>query len=61
MYFVIIAKQIIEAVYFSKLCGISEGLAYLHSQDPPVIHGDLHPVRLFHQFVLFSISLLRFW
>lgn len=30
----------------SHITGIGCGLAYLHSRDPQVFHGDLHPVRL---------------
>ncbi|KAF8302522.1 kinase-like protein, partial [Clavulina sp. PMI_390] len=25
------------------ILGVTEGLAYLHSREPPIIHGDLHP------------------
>ncbi|KAF8311895.1 kinase-like protein [Clavulina sp. PMI_390] len=29
--------------FWSILLGISKGIEYLHSLEPPVIHGDLHP------------------
>lgn len=29
-----------------QLIGTSRAFDYLHSRDPPCIHGDLHPVRL---------------
>lgn len=28
--------------------GITTGMAYLHSYDPPICHGDLKPVGNFH-------------
>lgn len=27
-----------------QIIGIGRRVAYLHSQNPPIIHGDLHPV-----------------
>ena len=27
-----------------KIAGATAGLAFLHTRDPPVIHGDLHAV-----------------
>lgn len=32
-----------------KLLNVAAALAYLHSRQPAVVHGDLHPV--WHQFL----------
>lgn len=32
--------------FINTIDGISEGIAYLHSRSPPVIHGDLHTGNL---------------
>ncbi|KAF8309232.1 kinase-like protein [Clavulina sp. PMI_390] len=33
-----------EAVEFTQIIlGVSRGVLYLHSRNPPIIHGDLHP------------------
>ena len=31
---------------FQLWCDVVEGLAYLHSRDPPVVHGDLKPANV---------------
>ncbi len=31
----------LRQLIFLQIVGICRGLAYLHEQDPPVIHGDL--------------------
>lgn len=30
-----------------QIIGISRGVAYLHSLNPPIVHGAIHPVSLF--------------
>lgn len=34
-----------DTLYLHQIRGISNGLLYLHSSSPPVVHGDIHPVR----------------
>jgi hypothetical protein len=31
---------------FWQLLGVAEGAKYLHSCEPPIIHGDIKPVRI---------------
>ncbi|KAF8321774.1 hypothetical protein DL93DRAFT_2072666 [Clavulina sp. PMI_390] len=28
---------------WNKLVGAASGVLYLHSRQPPILHGDLHP------------------
>lgn len=37
---------------FQQIIGLGRGVAYLHSQKPPIIHGDLHTVSLIIVFAL---------
>ncbi|KAF8317147.1 kinase-like protein, partial [Clavulina sp. PMI_390] len=42
--FLAFAKPQIDMENLKRIVlGVCEGLRYLHSQKPPVIHGDLHP------------------
>ncbi|KAF8309230.1 kinase-like protein [Clavulina sp. PMI_390] len=35
---------LMEAGRFSRIAvGVTRGVAYLHSRNPPIIHGDIHP------------------
>ncbi|KAF8308524.1 kinase-like protein [Clavulina sp. PMI_390] len=34
----------------SILLGVSSGVAYLHSQRPPIVHGDIHPGNILIDF-----------
>lgn len=33
-----------------KIQGLVDGLDYLHAQEPPIVHGDIHPVCEFQGF-----------
>jgi hypothetical protein len=37
---------ILSNVSTHQLCGAAEGVTYLHLRDPPIVHGDIKPVRI---------------
>ncbi|KAF8312067.1 kinase-like protein [Clavulina sp. PMI_390] len=39
----LIEQQLIAEDFQRIVLGIAEGVGYLHSRQPPIVHGDLHP------------------
>ncbi|KAF8312101.1 kinase-like protein [Clavulina sp. PMI_390] len=39
----LIERQLVAGDFQEIVLGISRGVVYLHSRQPPIVHGDLHP------------------